>query len=268
MDFKNVPPLLLLFLFLPICGLVAQQKPLTLMTYNIYHGENPYTKSSNLASLADFISLNQLDLVALQEVDSMTLRSKAIGQGIKLDLMQELQQLTGMHGGFAKAIVYGEGGYGEGILSKWPMDFTNIKLPSPAGGEARALALATVVLENGQKLVFAGTHLCHEFEANRIAQVEAILQVVKSIPHPVVLTGDFNFTTEEATYELLARYFMDAAAAAGNPEATYPADAPEIRIDYFWLDKAHRWTVHSAHVPELTYSDHRPVLIQVSFSTH
>jgi hypothetical protein len=60
--------------------------------------------------------------VALQEVDSMTNRSAALNNGIQQDLVQELARMTGMHGYFGKAIDFSDGGYGEGILSRYPVE--------------------------------------------------------------------------------------------------------------------------------------------------
>ncbi|EMS35034.1 Putative secreted protein [Mariniradius saccharolyticus AK6] len=259
------------FLFFLIIGFFfsclaeAQQRTLTFLTFNIYHGENPYhAGESNLAEVAALIQKYQPDFVALQEVDSMTVRSASSQGGRKVDLAAELAELTGMHGYFAKAIDFSQGGYGEAILSKWPLEFSTISLPTPMGGEGRSMAFAKVEFSDGKEFIFAGTHLCHEFEANRNAQTEEIIRQLLRHELPVVIAGDFNFEPNERAYGILSKDFLDAALLLNaSPAATYPAEAPTSRIDYFWISQDLRGTVISIEVLDVDFSDHRPILMKL-----
>lgn len=244
---------------------LAQQRTLTLLTFNIYHGENPYhAGESNLAEVAALIQKYQPDFVALQEVDSMTVRSASSQGGRKVDLAAELAEMTGMQGYFAKAIDFSQGGYGEAILSKWPVEFSTIPLPTPMGGEGRSLALANVKMPDGKEFIFAGTHLCHEFDANRNAQTEEIIRQLLRHGLPVVLAGDFNFEPNERAYGILSNDFLDAALLLNaSPAATYPAEAPTSRIDYFWISPDLREKVMSLDVLEVDFSDHKPMLLKL-----
>ncbi|MDF1550331.1 MAG: endonuclease/exonuclease/phosphatase family protein [Bacteroidales bacterium] len=57
---------------------------LCVLTYNIYHGENPYNPgNANIVDIADVINSYHPDFVALQEVDSMTQRSTKFNNGTK-----------------------------------------------------------------------------------------------------------------------------------------------------------------------------------------
>jgi endonuclease/exonuclease/phosphatase family metal-dependent hydrolase len=242
---------------------MAQQKELIILSYNIYHGEDPYQVGrSNIQNIAALINRVQPDLVALQEVDSMTLRTMSI-EGKKMDLILELEKATGMKGFFAKAIDFSEGGYGEAILSRHPAVFESIQLPTPKGGEGRSIAKAHVRLPDGSNLVFSGTHLCHEFDENRTAQVKEIHKVLMGLNVPVVLAGDFNFDSQEKGYSVLEKDFFDAAQEYGNPKNTYSSKKPEIRIDYTWLDKKTNWEIISVEVLDEVYSDHKPLLVKV-----
>lgn len=242
----------------------AQEHTLTLMTYNIYHGEDPYNPGhSNIREIADLINSIKPDLVALQEVDSMTNRTKGFNPDGKKDLMKELENLTGMRGYFAKAIDFSDGGYGEGILSRHPAKFETFSLPKPKGGEGRSLAVAKVDFGDGKEFVFAGTHLCHEFEENRTAQVEEIKNILSGYPIPLIIMGDFNFTPEENGYELLYEDFEDVALIQGNPQNTYSSKEPKIRIDYFWLDRGIDWEIVSVEVLDVYFSDHKPLVVKV-----
>ncbi|MGS2764588.1 endonuclease/exonuclease/phosphatase family protein [Sinomicrobium sp. M5D2P9] len=237
----------------------------TLMTYNIYHGENYYKRGeSNITGIASVIRETRPDFVALQEVDSMTIRTAGFNDGEKKDLVKELETLTGMHGTFGKAIDYSEGGYGEGLLTAKPAETGVIHLPTPKGGEGRALIYATYTYNEGKKITFAATHLCHEYEENRVAQAQAINNFLLKLDHPVVLAGDLNFRENSAAYEVLKPNWTDSAKAFGSPEFTIPADAPRSRIDYIWLSKNSNWKISSVDVRKTDYSDHMPVVVKVS----
>lgn len=261
---------LLLFAMVSDFALFAQghstKSEITLLTYNIYHGEDPYHPGkSNLREIAELINTLKPDLVALQEVDSMTNRTKNFNPKGKLDLMEELGKLTGMKPFFAKAIDFSEGGYGEGILSRFPAEFETYSLPIPNGGEGRSLALAKVDLGNGNTLVFGATHLCHQYVENRTAQSVELKNIFSKFDTPVVLTGDFNFTVDETSYSILSEEFLDAALEFGNPKNTYSSKEPTIRIDYFWLGKATDWEIVSVEVLDLELSDHKPVLVKLRY---
>lgn len=259
--------LLLIFLFLIQFTDVMAQHQLRILTYNIYHGENPYQRGESITGhVGEFISSIRTDLVALQEVDSMTLRTKTFS-GNKLDLTKIWAEKTGMNGFFAKAIDFSEGGYGEAVLSRFPAVFESVNLPIPKGGEGRSMAIAHVQLGDGTKFTFAGTHLCHEFEENRSAQVKAIIDYFKDYSQPVIVVGDFNFEASEKGYVLMEEVFLDAAKVSGQIKNTYPTDHPEIRIDYVWLMKNTSWEIDFFQVMEdIQYSDHLPVFAVVNFN--
>lgn len=270
MNTKNKRFLYFALLFFQTCTTLSpaysQERTATFMTFNIFHGENPYrTGRSNLGDVARIINHYKPDFVALQEVDSMTLRSLTLHQGRKLNLVDELAEMTGMLGFFARAIDFSEGGYGEAVLARAPAEFQSIRLPNPEGGEGRSMALAKIELAGGTKILFAGTHLCHEFEENRNAQVEAIKEILEKEGLPVILAGDFNFGQEETAYSFLSQNFFDAGIRLGNTQNTYSAIEPTIRIDYFWVSKSLLPNLVSLEVLEVDFSDHRPLLLKLRF---
>jgi len=242
---------------------------LTLMTYNIYHGENTYESGkSNLEDIASLIKEVNPDFVALQEVDSMTQRTASIRDGKPVDLVAELAKTTGMHGYFAKAIDFSDGGYGEGLLSKHPAKMSKIDLPIPLGGEGRAMAMAAVELENGQKLVFGATHLCHQYDSNRVAQAQAITDYLNKLSVPSIVSGDLNFHPESRPYPIMEKDYIDAAAEFGNPKPTIPFENPKSRIDYVWLSKNADWEILDVKVLPVGYSDHMPVVVKVKLKSN
>lgn len=239
------------------------QTTLKLMTYNIYHGEHPAEGTSNLEQVARLIRSEQPDLVALQEVDSLTGRSAGLNRGEPQNLVEELAEMTGMYGYFGKAMDYDGGGYGEGILSGKPVRIRKVMLPIPEGGEERALLIASMALDGDKRLVFAGTHLCHQHHKNRLAQAQRINGEFAGTGEAVVLAGDLNFTPGSDPYEVLGSDWIDAALSAGSSSHTFSFEEPSRRIDYLFLSqKAYeRYEIEEVRVLKVGYSDHMPVVV-------
>lgn len=245
------------------CAAANAQQQLKILSYNIYHGEQGYKKGEpSIDDIAHLINEVKPDLVAFQEIDSLTGRSGRL-YSKRINLIEELAAKTKMYGFFGKAMDYDSGGYGEGLLSRKPSSAAVQVLPNPAGGEPRSLIYITYPLKNNKQLVFAGTHLCHQYTANKIAQVQTINRVLSEKKQPVILCGDFNFISTDEPYTLLTPSWLDAAAVKGNEEFTCPSDKPEGRIDYVWLKKNIAWKVIEAKVLPYIYSDHKPVLVTV-----
>ena len=238
------------------------QSVVKILSYNIFHGEDPYRKQPNLDSVAALINELKPDLVAFQEMDSMTGRSAKI-YGERINYIQLLAQKTNMHGYFGKAMDYDGGGYGEGALTRKKAKTRTHLLPMPSGGEPRAAIEVVYPVAGHKNLVFAATHLCHEFMPNKIAQTQKLNELFANQGQPAILAGDLNFTPEEEPYQVLAGSWTDAAVTHGNAGATFPADAPKIRIDYFWLNKQSSWRVVDFRTLPHTHSDHRAILLTV-----
>ena len=254
--------LYILITSLLVTSVTMAQTRVTVLTYNIFHGELAYERGKpNIDSVAALVNKVQPDFVACQEVDSATGRSATI-YGQKTDYIKELAAKTGMTGYFGKAMDYDSGGYGEGLLSRRPLQTQVAILPSPAGGEPRSLIFANTRLANGQNIIIGGTHLCHQFEENRVAQVKYIDSTFKSLLVPSILCGDFNFENTSPAYEVLAQYWKDAGATARKiPALTFSAKDPAKRIDYVFFTKRGNWKIVKAETYPVTYSDHLPVLI-------
>ncbi|NVJ85677.1 MAG: endonuclease/exonuclease/phosphatase family protein [Algoriphagus sp.] len=240
---------------------MAQESTLRILSYNIYHGENPNVPGEpNLDSIAQLIIEINPDVVALQEVDSMTERTARI-YGKKLNLIEELAKKTGLEGYFSKAMDYSEGGYGEGLLVKKSDEFLSQKLPIPAGGEPRAAAWALSDFE-GKSIWIGGTHLCHQFQENRIAQVQALQKFALEKSHPIIWLGDLNFSPEDKEYKYINAAFLDAAFMSQDNSPTYQSTPHEGRIDYVWYTGDDFELIHYEVIP-VFYSDHFPVLVEL-----
>lgn len=252
------------FLFLwilsgPLC--LAQE--FKVMTYNIYHGEKPVPSStdttrSNFPELINLIIQKQPEVIALQEVDSMTTRSSVLF-GEPVDMMTKLMRETGYRTYFGGAMVYDGGAYGEGLLMKKRLENKTQKLSNPAGGEPRAVAWAKIELKSEDELYFGGTHLCHEFEENRLAQLKEIIAYADSLDRPAFWAGDLNFDPESPIYDSIPEYWKDAGAVAGNTQATFVGEEGK-RIDYIFYDSRYFELVSYEVLNDVDFSDHYPVM--------
>ena len=125
--------LLLFFSALLIGQSIAQE--IKILSYNIFHGENPSNPGvPNFDKISDLFVLMQPEVIALQEVDSLTGRHYALYSD-SLDIIKRFVRETGYRGYFGKAMDYDGGGYGEGLLVKKGSKYHTLKLPNPAGGE-------------------------------------------------------------------------------------------------------------------------------------
>lgn len=126
---------------------VQAQHTLRLMTYNIKNA-NGMDDICSFQRVANVINNASPDVVAIQEVDSMTRRS---GQKYVLG---EIAERTQMHACFAPAIEFEGGKYGIGLLTKQvPLRLQTI--PLPGREEARTLILADL------RIIFIVVLICH-----------------------------------------------------------------------------------------------------------
>lgn len=223
------------------------------LTYNIYHGEDA-NGGSNLDAVARIINSLEPDLVALQEVDNKTTRTKG------LDLTAELSKRTGMQGVFGKAMDYAGGGYGEAVLSRYPvLDTKNNPLGHSAKAEPRTALEVQIELPAGAKIAFVGTHLDHlRDQSNRMMQARRIMELYENYDLPIILAGDLNAVLGSDPINLLSRQW--SYAAQGDPQPTAPSVRPRRKIDYIMYKPKDRWKVVEVRViDEKVASDHCPV---------
>ncbi|MCC9168436.1 endonuclease/exonuclease/phosphatase family protein [Pontibacter harenae] len=238
---------------------------LRVMTYNIRLGNPPSAGAKrDLPAIARVINNAKPDLVALQEVDKNTVRS-----GITVNQAKELGKLTNMHAYFVGAMeVLGGGEYGEAILSKYPLlDSAGYALQADPsiGGEMRKMAVVKVALPDGSKVVFAGTHLDHKSEDNRLYQIDRLRRVLQQEKYPVILAGDFNALPSSLTINRLDEYFTRTCKHNCSP--TFTAANPKSAIDFIMYRKKDKVAVVSSKVIFESYaSDHLPVVAELKLN--
>lgn len=231
----------------------AELTRVRVLSYNIHHGEGGDGRL-DLERIAALIVEAQVDVVALQEVDQATTRTGGVDQA------SELGRLTGMRVFYGKAMDYQGGAYGQALLSRWPLEETQVhRLSNPSAREPRIAVSALVRPPQGRAFRFVGTHLdAGREDRDRWEQAGDLHQRFVDDPHPVILVGDFNARPDSRVMERLLAFWNDASAA--RPDLTVPAKNPTARIDYILLSPAPAWRVLSTQVlPEPVASDHRPV---------
>lgn len=240
----------LLFIFAALFIFSAQaQNTLKLMSYNIKNA-NGMDNVCNFQRIANVINNTSPDVVAIQEVDSMTNRS---GQKYVLG---EIAERTQMHGYFALAIDYDGGKYGIGLLTKQvPLRLQT--LPLPGREEARTLILAEFA-----DYIYCCTHMSLT-EEDRMKSLELVKAFTSSSTKPLFLAGDMNAEPESGFIKKLQKDFQ----ILSNPKQhTFPAPDPKETIDYIATLKqnAKGFAVISAKViNEPMASDHRPILVEL-----
>lgn len=251
------------WLWLTGCAHAPKKSPalsLRILSYNIHHGRGMDDRV-DLQRIADLINKHQPDLVALQEVDKGTTRTDG------RDLARELAALCGMDFVFGQNIPYQGGGYGNAILSRFPIQTaTSRHYRMLRDGEQRGL-LQTEITVGGQTIRFACTHLDYRPEnAERLSNV-AEIQSLLGGKTPVILAGDFNDHPGQPVHQAMMEQFDDAWELGGVGEGfTYSSTRPKSRIDYVYFAPKGRWIVTRAEVLESTASDHLPLLVEAVFT--
>ena len=244
---------LYLFLCLFAMALSAHsQNDLKLMSYNIRNAKG-MDNVRNVQRIVNVINNEAPDVVAVQELDSMTTRSN------QTFVLAEVAERTQMHASYAPAIDFQGGKYGIGILSKdKPLDIQTY--PLPGREEKRMLMVAEF-----KDYFFACTHLSLT-EEDRLTSLEIIKNSVKSNQKPFFLAGDLNDTPNSKFIQALQEDFL---ILTNTKKPTYPAPEPKETIDYIaaWKGNTDNFANLSAQVVEEPLaSDHRPLTVQLRMS--
>lgn len=239
--------LLVLVAVMAACSSAYSQEYVKLMSFNVRNtkgldGMRDYQRVSNVIINCD------PDVIAVQELDSMTRRSGGV------DVLQEIASRTQMHHYYFPAIDFDGGKYGIGILSREiPQNVQGFNLPGRE--EERALLIAEF-----EDYIFACTHLSLT-EEDRIASLEVIKREASKSRKPFYLAGDFNDAPDSPFMKDLLEGFD---LISDGKKFTFPADNPDRTLDYIavWKESAPKYAVESkVVVDEPMASDHRPVMV-------
>ncbi len=224
------------------------QSRLTVLTWNLWWQFGPWKERAPaiLQSLKEI----DADLIALQEVwDDGTVNFAA-----------QLADALGYHFAFAPGARPNGIYMGNAILSRWPINRTEITdLHEQKGAEEMRVALFCEIDGPRGKIPMFNTHLNWQFHHSHIRQkqVADLAQFVadhKSGPFPAIVCGDFNadpqseeirMMTGQTTVPVADIVFHDAWHSAGNTGPGHSWDninpyvgaslEPNRRIDYIFV---------------------------------
>lgn len=225
------------------------------MTYNIKLG-----MQRGIERIAETISAQAPDVVALQEV------GRHWTMGPSGDSARELSDLVDLpHYDFTTTILRErdngrDAEYGHAVLSRWPLqhiarhDFTRDV------DEPRAASIYRIE-HPAAPVMLLSTHLSHlapERAVHGPELVDLVTDLLAEAPH-LFVAGDLNEADiARGWLSDLLELLDDAAPASRAVEPTFPAEVPELRIDYL-LASSGTWTDYDV-LEELFASDHRPVV--------
>jgi endonuclease/exonuclease/phosphatase family metal-dependent hydrolase len=277
-------------------------------TYNIHFGlgtDNRY----DVARIADVVA--EADIVCLQEIVQGWALNGHADQA--REIAERLNRYVWFHGAFdADASSLGPDGrivnrrrtFGNAVLSRWPIaEARGHLLPKtamPAQFDLqRGFVEAVVETPKGRLRVYS-IHLSHITHAQRLPQIEALLdavldaprrggawdahasdsfvftEVAQPVPVTAIVMGDFNFTPEDVEYAAIcgemhplfgriatADGLSDAWKAAGNDEDRESFEG-EGRIDHAFITHDLRGKVKRAWIDDTTpASDHWPLFVEI-----
>ena len=266
--------LLVLLLLLPACTGSMLPPPaegasrFTILTWNINYGRDLDGKP-NLDRVAELIKREQPDLVALQDV-YIEPGTGGINQAVYL------AELTGLNHNFTghsphdkrtdvdSAVLFREKLYHKGRL--------DLSYEKP-NGRRTSLAIGEInrKIDYAFPAEFGSLNLGDRADTHDTSFIDVIHSHYLRFNYkyfPNLLAGTFNFEFGDKGYQrmLKGKGWVDAAAAAGNPQPTYPADNPNKRADYVFYRHAKYLKLIDARVlNEPGLSDHRPLVVVLDY---
>lgn len=232
---------------------VQQHETIRVVSYNIRHGRGN-DDIVDLNRTAAVLRAQRPDIVGLQEVDDRAKRSGTIPEA------EELGKALSLNHAFGKFMDFQGGGYGMGVLSRYPIDLAEeVRLPD--GNEPRVALSVRVKLPDGRPLTIVNVHFDWvQDDGFRYAQAQALTRHLDALTMPYVLLGDFNDVPGSRTLAL----FRSRAGEATKPSSnrfTFSSTQPAKEIDYVFFAPAAAWRVGDVTVvDERVASDHKPLV--------
>jgi endonuclease/exonuclease/phosphatase family metal-dependent hydrolase len=222
----------------------VRRRAIRVMTWNIHgaFGRNPRFDLERVLAL---ILRADPDIIALQEVDSR-------GASKEKDPFVLLQALRD-HGAGARSITTADGDYGQMLISRWPMEGTEVRDISYGEFEPRRAIRAGIETPFGPLCVVA-THLGLSIGERR-RQARALLDMIGAAS-PFIALGDFN----DCFWPGSVRSVLREALPGRSRHRTFPSWCPLFRLDRIYCRPrdalVQTWTDGQArHI-----SDHLPVI--------
>ena len=211
-------------------SLSAAGEDLHVLHWNTYHGGYGTDQLLDQDRQVTWMLSRDADVISLTEVTASAASS----------YKGKIERATGVIW-YSHHIAAQSDGSGNQILSRYPFVSTSVYHMRTNGTYKRGVAQAT--LDAGGRLVnFFSTHLDHEDDAIRAAQVQELVKFMSGFAEPRIVAGDLNASPGAASLQHLRADYVDTweEALAGLSAAAYPPDNPadpdtrthRSRIDY------------------------------------
>lgn len=242
--------------------MISAGTSIRISTYNI-HKCRGMDRRVSVERIAEVIRETEVEIVALQEVV----------RGQKEDQLTELARLAGYpHIAFGENRKHRGGGYGNGLLSMFPIEDSRNYDVTISGREPRGLLRADVRLLSGKLLHILNVHLGtglmeRRGQASLLLHEEILLS--KDFSAPRILLGDFNEWTRGKATKLLSEHFRSAETkpvrktGPGTKKIrSYPGFLPVLHLDHIYYDDALKLKSFHLHRSRkaLLASDHLPLV--------
>lgn len=195
---------------------------LKVATYNIWSGRNNIEiQTRNYDWTADVISEIGPDIIGLQEVGKGPCYGFPNAYNIEEDVPEYLGKKLGMYAYFAPAITRNSYGYGNALLSKYPIkSVKNVKIPEVSPNiENRCVLVAEIDVCNGITVLV--THFGLSPEEHRQG-VKTVLALIEESKTPVIFMGDLNIMPDNEILKPLFERLSDTANGSLQPY-TWPS---------------------------------------------
>ncbi len=237
--------ILLILAMLVISAATVSAQKVRVMSYNVRNG-NGMDGIKSIERCADIVRKAKPDVVAVQELDSMTRRNNFYVLG-------KMAEHAGYHAYYGPTIPYRGGKYGIGVLSKKPalsVEFHRL----PCRKEPRGLLVVEF-----KRYYLLCTHLSLH-EQDRVTSVGIIRDIVSKLKKPVFIAGDMNARPTSKPITAFKEY---ATLLSDDSQFTFPSTNPRICIDYIFGSNG-SFSVLKNHIFNDTLaSDHHPLYVDV-----
>lgn len=229
-----------------------------LLSWNIHKGIGGRDRRYSLARIIDCIEAENPDVICLQEVD------RHVGRSRYDDQPRLLARFFRCHSVFQANVAVGDGGYGNLVLSRWPIASRHRITLRRKARKPRGAQLLVIDSPEGP-LHLVHTHLGLA-EKERHWQVQRLLghMLFRSAePHPTLVVGDFNDWRDTLASGTLALEGFRQVTSPISRFRTFPAWLAIGSLDKAFvrggIDVRHARVVRTSLAK--TASDHLPLVI-------
>lgn len=255
-------------------------------TYNIAHGrggkygsenwtdESVADRESRLVSIANFLKENDVDVVALNEVDfdaswSYNLnQSEFIARHANFPFRVEQRNFDFYHPFFRLQ-------FGNAVLSKYPISAVSFLEFSPLSKLEKLVfgnhdgVVVSLRLSEDREISVAGLHLEVRDSSSRLSAYGILEDLIANENFPTILAGDLNSEMHDSgeggsVIDRLSKiegieYFPDTAVT--DKYYTFPSEKPSRTLD--WILVPPNVGIVGGEVPDVSWSDHLPVIVEI-----